>query len=266
MLSSSLSSRHLLSSVTGTAAVVLLVLLAGCLPLVFCTAPPSADSSPSSSGNDGSSRELYCALCEAVMDEMESAIARIEAQHSHTVQTAWRIDEKKRIPYARTESVLLQLLEDDVPPLLRHYGVTNHTGRQRLVRRADAPQLDTAPLLPGDEHSQQNDAPAGDGSGESGSNISSSSASYSASEFSSSPLLSDTLTALYNRMIDSYLEDIMLAFHKRQHDNVKDALCVRTIRACRKGTTFEPFRRPARHTAQAAGGGQTVEQIGHVEL
>ena len=73
------------------------------------------------------------------MDEMESAIARVEQQHAHTVQTAWRIDSKKRIPYARTESVLLELLEDDMPPLLRHYGVSNHTGRQRLLRRADAP-------------------------------------------------------------------------------------------------------------------------------
>ena len=205
------------------------------------------------------------------MDEMESAIARTEQQHAHTVQTAWRIDQKRRIPYARTESVLLELLEDEVPPMLRHYGVSNHTGRQRLVRRPEAPQLDTAPLLPDDDSGEQTDTVTADSS--TNTNTSSSTGlAYSAAEFSASPLLLDTLTALYNRMVDSYLEDIMLAFHKQQHDNVKDALCVRTIRACKKGTTFEPFRRPRRlreqqqQQTQTQAQTQTVEQIGHIDL
>ena len=276
---------------------VLSLLLLAVWPAVVTSAasPPSDPSSASSSpSSDRQSRELYCALCEAVMDEMEAAIERVDRQHAHTVQTAWRIDEKRRIPYARTESVLLQLLEDDVPPLLRHYGVSNHTGRQRLIRRPDAPQLDTAPLLPDDETSEQLNGAAADSDSSNSSERSSNSSShtalpYSATEFAYSPLVTDTLTALYERMIDSYLEDIMLAFHKRQHNDVKDALCVKTIKACKKGTTFEPFRRPARRTQPAAHAPeppqqqqqhehqgqphaqthtqqQTAEQIGHIDL
>jgi len=262
--------RRMLSSVS----VTLVVLAAVCATLVACTESPAATSS-SSTGGDSTSRDLYCALCEAVMDEMESGIGRIEQQHAHTVQTAWRIDEKRRIPYARTESVLLQLLEDDVPPVLRLYGVSNHTGRQRLVRRHDAPQLDTAPLLPeldGDTHDSTHAADDGSGETDSANHTASTQLPYSPAEFTSTATLTSTLTALYERMIDSYLEDIMLAFHKQKYDDVKDALCVKTIRACRKGTTFEPFPKPSRQRQGGGGGGvgqgqtHTLEQINHTDL
>ena len=250
------------------ALLVAVLLLIGCSDLLVS----AASASPTSASSDVSkSRDLYCALCEAVMDEMEAAISRLQESHGHTVQTAWRIDEKRRIPYARTESVLLGLLEDDVPPLLRLYGVSNHTGRQRLLRRHDAPQLDKAPLIPDDEqHSDQqssDDSASSAGSENGSASISNSSSSaklpYSASEFSSTSTLTDTLSALYVRMLDSYLEDIMLAFHK-QHADVKDALCIKTIRACKKGTTFEPFRRPRRQGQES---GQTEgQQLNHVDL
>ena len=231
---------------------LLLLLVAGSAsPAV--AASSAAASSTAGSSDSSKSRELYCALCEAVVDEMEAAIGRVEQQHGHTVQTAWRIDEKRRIPYARTESVLLQLLEDDVPPLLRLYGVSNHSGRQRLLRRHDAAQLDTAPLLP-DPTATDTD----------------SSLPYSPSEFASSGGVTAALSALYERLLDSWLEDIVLAFHKRQHDDIKDALCVKTIRACRKGTTFEPFRRPSRQGQQRGGeaeqGHAVEEHIDHTDL
>ena len=181
------------------------------------------------------------------------------------MQTAWRIDEKRRIPYARTESVLLGLLEDDLPPLIKLYGVTNHTGRQRLVRRHDAPQLDRAPLLPDSDTAEQRtaDVDTTDPSTATQPIAESPHSPYSASEFSSSTVVTDTLSALYDRMMDSYLEDIMLAFHKQKHADVRDALCVKTIRACKKGTTFEPFRRPRR---EGQNEGHTAEPLSHVEL
>ena len=226
------------------------LLLLSALLHVGCSASPSPTPSPSQS------RDLYCALCEAVVDEMESAIGRVEQSHAHTVQTAWRIDQKRRIPYARTESVLLGLLEDDLPPLIKLYGVTNHTGRQRLLRRHDAPQLDKAPLIPEQDSDSANTTED---------SSSSSQSPYSSSEFSSSSTLTSTLSALYDRMLDSYLEDFILAFHKQVSD-VKQQLCVSSVRACKKGTSFEPFRRPRRQGQEQDSSQSSGEQVNHVDL
>ena len=179
--------------------------------------------------SDEGGKALYCALCEVVVDEVSAAIARTAAEHGHTVQTKWRIDEKRHIPYARTEAVVMAIIEDEVAPSLSLYGSTNHSGRVRLCRRFDAPRLPTAPLLSSADE-------------ESGAELDD---AYAPTAFNHSALLTSTLTALYERMVDSHLEDMMLLFH-RDEDDIKAKLCIKTVRACRKGTSFEPFTPPQR--------------------
>lgn len=52
---------------------------------------------------------LSCGVCESLVDEVESGIA--SSKHTHSVQTRFRVDEKKHVPYARTEHHLLEMME-----------------------------------------------------------------------------------------------------------------------------------------------------------
>ena len=183
----------------------------------------------------GGGKALYCALCEVVVDEVSAAIARVASEHAHVVQTKWRIDEKRHIPYARTEAVVMEIIEEQVAPSLPLYGASNHTGRTRLLRKFDAPSLATAPLLPplsaADEEGEQGEQVLDD--------------AYAPSAFNHTAGLTSSLSALYERMVDSHLEDMMLLFHRDEPD-IKAKLCVHTVRACKKGTSFEPFHPPQR--------------------
>ena len=162
------------------------------------------------SASPSSSKALYCALCEVVVDEVEAAIARTAEEHAHTVQTKWRIDEKRHIPYARTEHRVMEILEDELQPALQRYGAANHTERLRLLR---TPEGAEEPFSP--------------------------------EQFEHSARLSSTLSALYERMIDSHLEDMMLLFH-RAEPHTKERLCVRKVKACSKGTAFDAVQPPER--------------------
>jgi len=73
-----------------------MLLLAALLALL--QAPAAADAS-----------RLQCGVCEAIVDEVNAGIAATSLKHS--VQTRFRVDEKKRIPYARTEHNLIEIIE-----------------------------------------------------------------------------------------------------------------------------------------------------------
>ena len=188
-------------------------------------------------------RGLYCALCEVVVDEVEAAVERTSSSHGHTVQTAWRIDEKRRIPYARTEHRLMEILEDELPQALPLYGACNHTDRQRLIRRRTAEQLPTSALLP---------SAAADAEAEGG-------LEYSPAFFSQSAALLSRLRSLYERLLESHLEDAILLFHKEEPD-IRHKLCVTKARACKKDTAFDPFPPPpAARPEQRQAEGQQAE-------
>jgi len=219
---------------------VLFVLL---LALFLLSVAPSSSLAAAvkkaSGGDSGGGKALYCALCEVVVDEVNAAIDRTADEHGHFVQTKWRIDEKRRIPFARTEHRVMEIIEQEVTPSLPLYGSTNHTGRTRLIRKPGAPPLPTAPLIPHDSEGE------GEGVGE-GSDV-----DYSPSEFTHSRLLTETLTSLYERMVDVHLEEMALLFH-RAEEQVKEKLCIQKVKACSKGTSFEPFHPPTRQRSTTA--------------
>jgi hypothetical protein len=65
---------------------------------------------------------LACGVCEALVDEVNLSI--LTSEKTHTVQTRFRVDEKKRVPYSRTEHHLLEIMEaDDFPKRFEKYGV-----------------------------------------------------------------------------------------------------------------------------------------------
>jgi len=79
---------------------------------------------------------LMCGVCEAMVDEVNIAIANNPNQHA--VQTRFRIDEKRRTPYARTEAALLEILESDefVRKFHAYSIVKPHTRTARLMKVA----------------------------------------------------------------------------------------------------------------------------------
>jgi len=171
-------------------------------------------------------KSLYCAVCELLVDEMEAGIERTTNQF--TVQTKWRIDEKKRIPYARTEHRLLEILEEEIHPLLRFYGSSNQTGRIRLIRKEEAAKK-TEINNQTNDHQQSLDS--------SSSTSSSDSLQSPPSDFSYSASITQSIIALYDKLLDSWLEEIILLFH-REEAEIKTKLCIKTVRACKKGTNF----------------------------
>jgi hypothetical protein len=70
-------------------------------------------------------RNLYCGVCVALCAEMEAGMAR--TTDTGTVQVRWRIDEKRRIPAARTEHRLMEILEEEMHGVWKDYGVTSGT-------------------------------------------------------------------------------------------------------------------------------------------
>ena len=212
----------------------LLLLWCGVCVLVLLSGP-SSSLLPSVAGktdaDGGAAKALYCALCEAVVDEVDAAIALTASSHGHTVQTKWRIDEKRHIPYARTEHRLMEIIEDEIQPHLPLYGAVNHTDRLRLLRQFSAPPLSTAPLLPPSSADATEGVELSD--------------TYSPSQFQQSAGMTSTLKLLYDRMIEGYLEEMLLLFHRAEED-IKSKLCIRKVRACPRGTTFEPFAPPER--------------------
>lgn len=70
------------------------------------------------------------------MDEVETAISETTIKHS--VQTRFRIDEKQRIPYARTEHNLLEIMESDqFPKKFEKYGVIRPYSKLANEKRAE---------------------------------------------------------------------------------------------------------------------------------
>jgi hypothetical protein len=69
---------------------------------------------------------LSFAVCKTTIDEVEQSIAT--TTETHTVQVRFRIDEKKRIPYARSEYRLMQILEEETRDRFEDYGVSKATG------------------------------------------------------------------------------------------------------------------------------------------
>jgi len=79
---------------------------------------------------------LACGVCEALVDEVNAAID--STTQTHSVQTRFRIDEKKRVPFARTEYNLLEIMEGDkFPKRFEKYGIVKpHTKTSKHMKRA----------------------------------------------------------------------------------------------------------------------------------
>jgi len=79
-----------------------------------------------------SASKLSCGVCEAIVDEIESGISSTIKQHY--VQTRFRIDEKKKVPYSRTEHNLMEII--DAPGFARKfdlYGVVKPNSRSATL-------------------------------------------------------------------------------------------------------------------------------------
>lgn len=77
-------------------------------------------------------KDLRCGVCLAIADEMDEGIKNTKEKYE--VQTRFRIEEKARIPYARTEYRLMQILENDVKTWLKdEYSVKEFDGGKKAL-------------------------------------------------------------------------------------------------------------------------------------
>jgi len=80
-------------------------------------------------------KDLLCPVCVVLVDETIAGINRTEETHS--VQTKWRIDEKKnalKIPYAYSEYRLMEIIEKDVERSLKDYALSSQGDVHLLVK------------------------------------------------------------------------------------------------------------------------------------
>ena len=75
---------------------------------------------------------VQCSVCKHVVSAIEQGIA--DTKETHTVQVAFRMDEKVRVPYARSEYRLYEVVEPICNKLRHGHAVRGGT---RLARTAD---------------------------------------------------------------------------------------------------------------------------------
>jgi len=161
------------------------VLLA-CLSVLLLTAT-GVDALPR-----GLRKDLYCGVCLAVVDEVETEIAN--TKESHTVQVRFRVDEKKRIPYARTEYRIIEIIENEISKKFDQYAISGPADNLRIVRLNGAKDIKL-----------ENVSMGGDAT--------------------------SSIRRLFDHMTEEYLEDMTRLFHNSA-PNIKRELCLTITRAC----------------------------------
>lgn len=58
-----------------------------------------------------SAEPLSCSACASLVSKIAEEVAKVEKSHPHTVQTSFRMNNKQRTPYARTEASLMDNIE-----------------------------------------------------------------------------------------------------------------------------------------------------------
>jgi len=202
------------------------------------------DAAKSKSGNNGKqTSQLFCGVCEVMINEVERSIA--DTRENYEVQTRFRVDEKKRIPYARTEFRIMEILENDISDRFNDYGVSpdrGSHGHQVLVKKPaatatpppPAPVADTTAATTTDTAataSTTNDATPPAASADTASSEAATTTTTK-SNIRSSKRLTKEMKRVYSWMLDRYQDDITLSFHRSDPDPFT-RLCTEIIGACR---------------------------------
>lgn len=88
---------------------------------------------------------LSCAVCEKTVEKVRHAQynpsnPKAQQQHDIQVQTRFRIDEKKKVPYYKTEFRLLEILEEEVKSTWNTIGACMETHQERFYLLETAKQ------------------------------------------------------------------------------------------------------------------------------
>jgi len=227
--------------------------------ILAATKHKSANNKPSKAGGKPSS-ELFCGVCEVMVAEVEAGIAATTEKHE--VQTRFRVDEKKRMPYARTEYRIMEILENDIATKFSDYGVLPDRGvhgHQVLAKKSSAavstPASTTndtvaSPSTPSPSTPSTETVPSTDSStpptSASASTTESATTGATADVSTSTPTsgeskpshklrhskrLSAEMKRVYHWMLDRYQDDITLVFH-RSEPNPLQRVCNDIIGAC----------------------------------
>lgn len=154
----------------------------------------------SAEGRSKLRKDIKCSVCEVVVHHISEGINA--TTETHTVQTAFRIDTKKRTPYARTEYRILEIIDNDVLNKLKKYNIKlrpkNDTrSGKKLVRVA--------------QHKQP------------------------------SKKVQRDIERVFDRMMDDHSEEIVQFFRVETTD-VRQKVCVDLLSVCESITGEEDFK------------------------
>jgi len=158
-----------------------------CLSVLLLATTTGVDALPR-----GLRKDLYCGVCLAVVDEVEAEIAN--TKESHTVQVRFRVDEKKRIPYARTEFRIIEIIENEISKKFDQFAISGPADNLRIVRLSGGKDIKLENVSMGAE-------------------------------------ATNSIRRLFDHMTEEYLEDMTRLFHNSA-PNIKRELCVTITRAC----------------------------------
>lgn len=144
-------------------------------------------------------KDIQCSVCEVVVFHISEGIN--ETTETHTVQTAFRIDDKKRTPYARTEYRLLEIIDNDVLSKLKKYNI-------RLRSRNDT--RSGKKLVRVGSHKQP------------------------------SKKVQRDIERVFERMMDEHSEDFV-NFFRVENKDIRQKVCVDLLSVCESTTGVEEF-------------------------
>jgi len=200
-------------------------------------------------------RELKCSLCEVIVDEVESGIARTSVQHS--VQSRFRIEEKKYIPYARTEFRIMEILDEEIPNHLNNYGIVKGSS-WRVAKQQPTPVIETPPT-PTPTPATTNDATTTETVSTNtpietppvpSETVSATTPNPNPEKIESVPVVASSgpevevtianskkLKLLYEELLFGNTDEITLLFHRETPD-VKKKMCIDLIKVCPQNYKF----------------------------
>merc|ERR1719189_869575 len=150
--------------------------------------------------------DIACSVCEVVVHLIDEGINA--TTETHTIQTRFRIDTKKRTPYRRTEFRILEVIDNDVPDKMKRYNIKL---RKKWLEAGEKNRRKGKKLV------------------------------RIAADKTVSKKVQRDVRRVYERMIDDH-GDAIVQFFREENTDIRKKICVDMISVCESVTEEEQFK------------------------
>lgn len=202
-------------------------------------------------------KRLSCAVCESFVDEVNTCIS--STRETHTVQARFRIDEKKHIPFKRSEYRLQQIFDEEAPDrVVNNWGLFNRQIERESQEKRQA-ELEARTVNATEEErakEEEYEELRSASLRESREEFEKQSISHSlqlevlyklAHGAESDEKLKSEVKSTLEELLEDHTDEAIMLFHK-DVANLKHKLCVDVMEACKKVKPKK--KKPAKKTVK----------------